>query len=145
MTTRTLQNVFDDQRNNENQIEEIKEELENLQNEIKKLKKNFNISFLTKYVGEQYMSNIALESSKLDAYFVNDLQMRYEVKTEHLFKSVVFTGLVNNVFNVKYVSNGYFYTYDDTWSDPGQVTTITGAGYYPQAEINFLLGVNLNF
>jgi hypothetical protein len=38
MTTRTLQNVFDDQRNNENQIEEIKEELENLQNEIKKLK-----------------------------------------------------------------------------------------------------------
>lgn len=107
--------------------------------------KNFNISFLTKYVGEQYMSNIALEASKLDAYFVNDLQMRYEVKTEHLFKSVVFTALVNNVFNVKYVSNGYFYTYDDTWSDPGQVTTITGAGYYPQAEINFLLGVNLNF
>ena len=107
--------------------------------------KNFNISFLTKYVGQQYMSNIELEASKLEAYFVNDLQLRYEIKTENLFKSVVFTGLVNNVFNVKYVSNGYFYTYDDTWSDPGQVTTITGAGYYPQAEINFLLGVNLNF
>ena len=91
------------------------------------------------------MSNIELEASKLEAYFVNDLQLRYEIKTENLFKSVVFTGLVNNVFNVKYVSNGYFYTYDDTWSDPGQVTTITGAGYYPQAEINFLLGVNLNF
>ncbi len=106
---------------------------------------NFQISLLSKYVGEQYMSNIELEASKLDAYFVNDLQVSYEIKTEKLFKSVVFTGLVNNLFNVKYVSNGYFYTYDDTWTDPDEVTTITGAGYYPQAELNFLLGVNLKF
>ena len=106
---------------------------------------NFQISLLTKYVGDQYMSNIELEASKLDAYFVNDLQLSYEIKTEKLFKSVIFTGLVNNLFNVKYVSNGYFYTYDDTWTDPDQVTTITGAGYYPQAELNFLLGVNLKF
>ena len=106
---------------------------------------NFQISLLSKYVGDQYMSNIELEASKLDAYFVNDLQVSYEIKTEKLFKSVVFTGLVNNMFNVKYVSNGYFYTYDDTWTDPDQVTTITGAGYYPQAELNFLLGVNLKF
>ncbi|MDN3641284.1 TonB-dependent receptor [Lutimonas halocynthiae] len=106
---------------------------------------SFQISLLSKYVGDQYMSNIELEASKLDAYFVNDLQVSYEIKTEKLFKSVVFTGLVNNLFNVKYVSNGYFYTYDDTWTDPDQVTTITGAGYYPQAELNFLLGVNLKF
>jgi len=106
---------------------------------------NFQISLLSKYVGEQYMSNIELEASKLDPYFVNDLHISYEIQTEKLFKSVVFTGLVNNLFNVKYVSNGYFYTYDDTWSDPDQVTTITGAGYYPQAELNFLLGVNLRF
>ena len=106
---------------------------------------NFQISLLTKYVGDQYMSNIELEASKLDAYFVNDLQLSYEIKTEKLFKSVIFTGLVNNLFNVKYVSNGYFYTYDDTWTDPDQVSTITGAGYYPQAELNFLLGVNLKF
>jgi iron complex outermembrane receptor protein len=91
------------------------------------------------------MSNIELEESKLDAYFVNDFQVSYEIMTNKLFKSIVFSGLVNNLFNVKYVSNGYFYTYDDTWSDPDKVTTITGAGYYPQAEINFLLGVNLRF
>jgi iron complex outermembrane receptor protein len=106
---------------------------------------NLQISLLSKYVGDQYMSNIALEASKLEAYFVNDLQVSYEITTEKLFKSVVFTGLVNNLFNVKYVSNGYFFTYDDTWTDPDQVTTITGAGYYPQAELNFLLGVNLRF
>ena len=107
--------------------------------------KSFNISFLTKYVGEQYMSNIELGSSRLEAYFVNDLNLRYEIKTSKLLRSIVFSGLINNVFNVKYVSNGYFYTYDDTWTDPDQVTTLTGAGYYPQAEINFLLGVNLCF
>jgi len=107
--------------------------------------KNLNISFLSKYVGEQYMSNIEHPNSKLDSYFVNDLNVSYEIKTEKLFKSVVFSGLVNNIFNVKYVSNGYFYTYDDTWSDANQITTITGTGYYPQAPINFLLGVNLKF
>ena len=53
--------------------------------------------------------------------------------------------MVNNFLNAKYVSNGYFFTYDDTWTNPGEVQTITGAGYYPQAEINFLLGVSLSF
>ena len=91
------------------------------------------------------MSNIQLDASKLDAYFTNDLQVSYEIMTNKLFKSIVFSGLVNNLFNVKYVSNGYFYTYDDTWTDPDRVTTITGAGYYPQAEINFLVGVNFKF
>lgn len=106
---------------------------------------NFKISLLSKYVGNQYMSNIELEASELDAYFVNDLQVSYEITTNKLLKSIVFNGMVNNLFNVKYVSNGYFYTYDDTWSDPDQITTITGAGYYPQAELNFLLGVHLKF
>ena len=106
---------------------------------------NLNISFLSKFVGNQYMSNIEHENSKLDSYFVNDLLVNYEIKTKKLIKSIAFSGLVNNIFNVKYVSNGYFYTYDDTWSDPNNVTTITGAGYYPQAEINFLLGITLKF
>jgi iron complex outermembrane receptor protein len=106
---------------------------------------NMKISLLSKYVGVQYMSNIELEASKLEAYFVNDLHLSYEITTNKLLKSITFSGLINNFLNVKYVSNGYFYTYDDTWSDPDQITTITGAGYYPQAELNFLLGVNLKF
>lgn len=105
----------------------------------------FQVNLLSKYVGEQYMSNIEIAASQLDAYFVNDLQVRYEITTNKLLKSIIFSGLVNNLFNVKYVSNGYFYTYDDTWTDPDQVSTITGAGYYPQAGLNFLLGVRLQF
>jgi len=106
---------------------------------------DLNISFLSKYVGDQYMSNIEHENSKLDSYFVNDLNITYEIKPKNIFKSIVFSGMVNNIFNVKYVSNGYFYTYDDTWSDPNSITTITGTGYYPQATANFLAGVTLKF
>jgi iron complex outermembrane receptor protein len=107
--------------------------------------KNLQISFLSKFVGEQYMGNIDSENSKLDSYFVNDLNVNYQIKPNKLFKSIVFSGLVNNVFNKKYVSNGYYGTYDDTWSVPGQTTTLDYAGYYPQATINFLLGMTLKF
>jgi iron complex outermembrane recepter protein len=53
--------------------------------------------------------------------------------------------LVNNIFGEKYVSNGYYFTYDDTWTVPGETTTIEGAGYYPQAITNFLIGATLKF
>jgi iron complex outermembrane receptor protein len=107
--------------------------------------KDFQISFLSKYVSEQYMGNIDSNRSKLDAYFVNDLNINYEWKLNKGIQSIVFLGLVNNIFNLEYESNGYFYTYDDDWSNPGSTTTIEGTGYYPQAGINFLLGVNLKF
>jgi iron complex outermembrane receptor protein len=104
---------------------------------------NFQVSFLSKIVGEQYMANIDAEGSKLDSYFVNDLNFSYEFKPNSIFKSIVLTGLVNNIFDYKYESNGYFYTYDDNWSNANQITTIEGAGYYPQAGINFLIGLTL--
>jgi iron complex outermembrane receptor protein len=106
---------------------------------------NFQISFLSKFVSEQYMGNIDSNRSKLDAYFVNDLNFNYEWKLNKGIQSIVFSSLVNNIFNLEYESNGYFYTYDDDWSTPGSTTTIEGTGYYPQAGINFLLGVNLKF
>ena len=82
---------------------------------------------------------------------MNDLNVSYEwiFKTDNdskpLIKSILLTGLVNNIFNEKYISNGYYYTYDDTWTDPNQTITIEGAGYYPQATANFLIGATLRF
>jgi iron complex outermembrane receptor protein len=105
--------------------------------------RNFQISFLSKFVGEQYMGNIDSEGSKLKSYFVNDLNVSYEIKPKSVFKAVVLSVLVNNIFDYKYVSNGYFYTFDDDYSNPAAVTTIEGAGYYPQAGINFLAGLTL--
>jgi len=107
--------------------------------------KNLQLAFLSKYVGEQFMGNIDSETSKLDAYFINDLNVVYTLENLPFLKSIVFSGLVNNIFNVKYVSNGYFYKYDDDFTQPGTITTFEGAGYYPQATINFLLGATVKF
>jgi len=106
---------------------------------------NLRFSFLSKYVGEQFMGNTDSNASKLDSYFVNDFNVTYEIKPKTLFKSIILSALVNNIFNKKYVSNGYYYTYDDTWSVSGVTTTIEGAGYYPQATTNFLIGATLKF
>lgn len=105
---------------------------------------DLQISFLTKFVGEQYMGNIDAEKSVLADYTTSDFNISYELKINEGIKSIVFSGLVNNIFDRAYESNGYFYTYDDNWSGPG-IKTIEGVGYYPQAGINLLFGINLKF
>ncbi len=106
---------------------------------------NLQFSVLTKYVGKQYMGNIDSENSTLSAYSQTDFNVQYEIRTNSFIKSIVLSGLVNNVFDSLYVSNGYFFTYDDDFSTPGTITTVEGAGYYPQAGINFLVGATFNF
>ena len=106
---------------------------------------NFKLALLSKYVGEQYMGNIDSETSKLDAYFINDFNLNYTLSDLPFGKSLTISALLNNLFNVEYVSNGYFFTYDDDFSNPGTITTVEGAGYYPQAKFNFLVGVTLDF
>tara|TARA_B100000795_G_scaffold5140_1_gene3720 strand:- start:337 stop:2499 length:2163 start_codon:yes stop_codon:yes gene_type:complete len=108
-------------------------------------KDNFNLSLLSKHVGVQYMGNTDALNSKLDSYFVNDFNVSYEINPNRIFKAIVISGLINNIFDVEYISNGYYYTYDDSWSVPGQLKTLDGAGYYPQATRNFLLGFGLKF
>ena len=106
---------------------------------------NFQVSLLSKFVGKQYMGNIDSEGSVLDSYTQTDFNIQYTINTNSFVKSIVLSGLVNNIFDADIVSNGYFYTFDDDYSNPGTITTIEGAGYYPQAGINFLLGATVNF
>ena len=110
-----------------------------------KLKEKTIISVLTKYVGEQYMGNIDSKNSKLNAYSTTDLNLIFQPHNSTFFKDIRFTILFNNIFGLKYVSNGYFYTFDDDYSSPGRIKTIEGVGYYPQAERNFLIGINTRF
>lgn len=93
--------------------------------------KNFQAALLTKYVGEQYMDNLETEAGKLGDYLVQDINVNYELTGIPVFKSIVFTALINNVFDVEYVSNGALYG--------------TSAYYFPQAGINFLVGATLKF
>ncbi|HPF11517.1 MAG TPA: TonB-dependent receptor [Flavobacteriaceae bacterium] len=106
---------------------------------------NLKLALLSKYVGEQYMGNVDSAVSKLEAYFTNDFNISYTLQELPFAKALTFSALVNNLFDVNYVSNGYYYTYDDDYTNPGMVTTIEGTGYYPQATLNFLVGASLQF
>ncbi|TXE15802.1 TonB-dependent receptor [Psychroserpens burtonensis] len=109
-------------------------------------KKGFQISLLSKFVGEQFMGNTENSDSKLASYFINDISITYEWKPKSVFETVVFSGLFNNILNEEFVSNGYFGSFD--FEDSSSATgTTTGyfAGFYPQATSNFLLGVTLKF
>ena len=77
---------------------------------------SLSMSFLTKFVGDQYMGNTDTATSKLESYFVNDFNVSYKWNPKSVFTSVIVSGLINNIFDEEYVSNGYYYTYDDDWS-----------------------------
>lgn len=106
---------------------------------------DLSLTLLTKYVGKQYMGNTDSDASKLDAYTTTDFVASYRLPLKKWFKEARIDLMVNNIFDTEYISNGYYYTYDDDWTNPEQISTIEGAGYYPQATMNFLLGLNLKF
>lgn len=113
-------------------------------NEFAYTYKNAGIALVSKYVGEQNLDNTGGKDDDgkvvrvLDAFFINDLRLTYNVKAL-VIKDIGLNFLVNNIFNVKYESNGgsgaylsdgYFGRYEY---------------FYPQATRNFLLSLNLKF
>ena len=102
---------------------------------------DLTFTLLNKFVGNQYISNTESNISKLSSYSTTDLNILYTIKNSAYFSEIIVTAMINNIFDKEYVSNGFYYTYDDTWSDPNLITTIEGTGYYPQAKRNFLLGL----
>ena len=103
------------------------------------------LAFITKHIGDQFMSNTESNLSKLDSYTISDFNIVYKLKNTKLFNEITISALINNLLNIDYVSNGYYYTYDDTWTDPNQAVTYEGVGYYPQATRNYLLGITFKF
>ena len=101
-------------------------------------------SFLSKYVGKQYMSNLnsnITNQDVLESYFTSDINLGYTIETKKVFTSIVINAIINNIFNKKYVDRGYYYTYDYP-DNNGNIITGDGAGYYPQATTNFLIGIS---
>lgn len=103
---------------------------------------NLEMRFISKYVGKQFMSNLSSNITTNDVltnYDVHDINIIYEIKINKIFKSIIVNGLINNIFSKKYVNRGYYGTYDYDG------LTYDFAGYYPQAERNFLLGATFKF
>jgi iron complex outermembrane recepter protein len=100
--------------------------------------RNLKFSLLNKYVGNQFLDNTSSESRKLKAYYLNDLRFTYSTSWEWL-RNLEFNVLLNNIFDVKYESNGYSYGYIAGGA------TVRANYYYPQAGRNFMIGMNLGF
>lgn len=89
------------------------------------------VSLNGKYVGKQYLDNTSNNNSALDGYFLLGAQAQYILKPTWM-NEIGFNLAINNLLNKMYVANGASY---------GE-----GANYYyPQAGINFLVGITLNF
>lgn len=97
-----------------------------------------NVNFITQYVGEQYIDNTSSKDRKLDAYLVNNLRLSYSIKTDWMKKASIYLQ-VNNIFDAEYITNAWIYPF---YMD-GEVNYLDG--YYPQAGINFMAGLNLKF
>lgn len=85
-------------------------------------------TWMSKYVGTQFLDNTERAELSLAAYWVNDLRLSYSFAPLHL-KEMQLSLLINNLFDTMYISNGYVY-YDVPY-------------YYPQAGRNFMAMISL--
>ena len=100
--------------------------------------KNAEFSFISKYVGNQYLDNTQNESRKLNAYYTQDARFIYTFSKKCL-KELNIILQANNVFDKKYEPNGYTFSY----YYGGSLTTENF--YFPMAGRNFMVGVNVKF
>lgn len=97
-----------------------------------------DFALLTKWVGRQFLDNTSNPDRQLDAYWTNDLRVAWSFRPTWA-KEIQLVGMVNNLFNVRYASNGYTYGYRSEGSH------IQENFYFPQAGTNFMLGINVGF
>lgn len=99
---------------------------------------DLHITLVSNYVGKQYIDNTSSEDRKLKPYFLNDIRVMYTIRT-NLIKEINLHFQLNNIFNVEYESNAWVYRY---FYD-GQEGVLDG--YFPQAPVNFFMGIGLRF
>ncbi len=105
--------------------------------------KGFEAVVRTSYVSKQYFTNNENEALTLDAYCVTNLELGYTLRTGRT-RNVRFGVTLCNLFDQRYESNGYGYSYMDTWS--GETPRrIDKAYYFPQAPLHVLANVTVRF
>jgi len=88
--------------------------------------KDLQFSWVNKLVGSQHLDNTDAPENKINSYYLSDIIASYNVRWGKT--DIGFNLLVNNLFNQKYINNGY-----------------AGPFYYAQAGTNFLAGISLKF
>ena len=104
---------------------------------------NTLLSLRSNYISEQFFAQINSPISKLDSFFINDINFTHEISIPNFVNELKIKVLVNNIFDVKYTSYGGYYTYD--LPDGESLKTYEGTYYYPQSGINLLVGIDIKF
>jgi iron complex outermembrane receptor protein len=96
------------------------------------------IDLVSKYTGRQYLDNSGSSTKKINDYFVQDLRLQYAIHTKWI-KEILLVGQLNNIWDRKYESNGYTYSY---YYDQ---TLVKENFYFPMAGRNVMMAVNVKF
>ena len=100
--------------------------------------KGLKVNLQSYSISKQYIDNTSSNDRKLDGYLVNNLKLTYRV-SQRFAKELNLHLMVNNLLNTEYESNAWVYSY------------MTGGerfamdGYFPQAGINFMAGLEIKF
>jgi iron complex outermembrane receptor protein len=103
--------------------------------------RSFYGALQTNYVSKQYLTNSQRDELSLPGYCVTTLRASYRFAMPRM-KYLELGVTVGNLFNAKYSSFGFGYS-SMVHDDPAYIAS--EAGYFPQATINVLGGVTLNF
>ncbi len=100
--------------------------------------RGFEAVFQTQWVGDQYLTNNENKAQQLDSYCVTHLNLGYAFRTKAA-KQVRLGLTIYNLFDARYESNGYGYSY----MYKGERYDM--AYYFPQAPIHVLGNVTVRF
>ena len=101
--------------------------------------KRLELSLITKFVSRQYLDNSGNETYCLKPYTYTNLRISYTFLFARFAQELELFVQANNLFNAKYESDGWIYSYYY------ENSRYTDAAFYPQAGINFLGGIRLRF
>ena len=102
-------------------------------------KANKFLSFIlnSKYLGKQYLDNTSNEKRVLKDFLINDFKIQTNL-TNNVFNNLFFKIEINNIFNVKYSSNGYTFGYYG-----GMDYEVRENYFYPQATRNIMFSISI--
>lgn len=98
--------------------------------------KGFEAAFNSKFVSRQFIDNTASEDRSLDPYFVSNFRLSWMIEPDFM-RGMEINLNVNNLFNAEYETNAWVYRYYSEGSYG------VYDGYFPQAGVNFVIGVTV--
>ncbi len=102
-------------------------------------KGNATITWIAKYVSEQFLDNSSSADRKLDAYMVHDLRLNASLFQRKGVRSLDINLTLRNLFGELFESNGWSYAFVSEGRRQSML------GLYPQAPLNILAGLSVRF